>query len=283
MSHSTTRHDGVITVAPRNDASQSALVVICHGLGDSAEGFVDVAEQLATVLPHARFVLPTAPTRPVTMNMGMSMPAWYDIAGLDERSNEDCHGLPESRDTLRGILSDEHARSQLPYARMVLMGFSQGGALSLFTGLGLDQPLAGIVCLSGYLAGTKQFKLTPGLADTPVFHGHGLDDPMVRHAAAVTTKEKLVKTFGLTNYTLRSYPGLGHSLNQDELKDVVTFLQNILPDDPTCRIQVKAPSDMSVKELKAAIRAAGIANKSVGFMEKSEFVKLLTDFREGKL
>jgi lysophospholipase-2 len=285
--HTTTRtNDGLITLSPKNEASQSALVIICHGLGDSAEGFVDVAEQLAMIMPYCKFVLPTAPSRPVTMNAGMSMPAWYDIAGLDERSNEECDGLVESRDTVRSLLEQAHDEGNgVPYSRMVLMGFSQGGALSLFTGLSLARPehkLAGIVCLSGYLAGRSQFTLTDGLASTPVFHGHGRSDPMVQFTMAERTKDILTSAdYALSDYTLKGYAGLPHSVNQEELADVVSFLRKVLPDDPTCRVRnVKAPEDMSVKELKAAIRHAGIAHKAVGFMEKSEFVKLLKDYRD---
>lgn len=282
MPHSTTRSGGTITVAPKNEATQSALVVICHGLGDSAEGFADVAEQLASVMPYCKFVLPTAPTQPVTMNMGMSMPSWYDIVGLDERSNENCDGILKSRDTVRAILAKEHESNGLAYSRMVLMGFSQGGALSLFTGLGLEasQKLAGIVCLSGYLAGSKIFALTDDLKDTPIFHGHGSADPMVMYPMAVKTKATLTEK-GVSNYELKSYAGLQHSVNPEELRDVVQFLKGVLPDDETCRVRVKEPNEMSVKELKAAIRSAGLSSKAVGFMEKSEFVKLLKDHREG--
>ena len=144
-------------------------------------------------MPHVKFILPTAPTQPVTMNMGMPMPSWYDITGLDERSNENCKGIQESQKRLQSILEQEHQTTGLPYNRMVLAGFSQGGALSLFTGLQLpkDQKLAGIVVMSGYLAGAKQFQLTDGLQDIPILHCHGTLDPMVRFPMAELTKNKL--------------------------------------------------------------------------------------------
>jgi lysophospholipase-2 len=108
---------GTITVSPRNEADQSALVVICHGLGDTAEGFADVAEQFAESMPHLKIVLPTAPTQKVTMNMGMAMPSWYDIVGLDERSNENCYGIEESSARVVSILQKEHEEKGLPYSR----------------------------------------------------------------------------------------------------------------------------------------------------------------------
>lgn len=90
-------------------------------------------------MPHLKFVLPTAPTQRVTMNMGAPMPSWYDIVGLDERSNENCKGIEESQAKIKAILQKEHEETGLPYSRMVLAGFSQGGALSLFTGLQLEE------------------------------------------------------------------------------------------------------------------------------------------------
>ena len=276
--------DGTITVSPSNEADQSALVVICHGLGDTAEGFVDVAEHLARSLPHVKFILPTAPTQPVTMNMGMPMPSWYDIVGLDERSNESCKGIDESVSKIRSILEAEHQATGLPYSRMVLGGFSQGGALSLFTGMqlegGAERKLAGLLLMSGYLPAAKQFKITPGLEDTPILHCHGEADPMVQYVMAKKSKEHVAER-GATNYEIKGYPGLVHSVSPEEIADVMAFLTRVLPPDDSCRVRLKDPSDMSVKELKAAIRKAGLGSKAVGLMEKSEFIKLLEEHRRG--
>ena len=129
-------------------------------------------------MPYLKFILPTAPTQPVTMNMGMPMPSWYDITGLDERSNENCAGIETSQNTVKEILTKEHESNGLSYNRMVLAGFSQGGALSLFTGMQLSaaQKLGGIVVMSGYLPAAKQFQITQGLEDTPIMHCHGESD-----------------------------------------------------------------------------------------------------------
>jgi lysophospholipase-2 len=266
-------------VAPRNEAAQSGLVVISHGLGDTAEGFVDVAEFLAKELPHVKFILPTAPTQPVTMNMGMPMPSWYDITGLDERANENCKGLDQSKHTISQILENEHASTQLPYSRMVLTGFSQGGALSLFTGMQLPQKLAGIILLSGYLPAASQFQISPGLEDTPILHCHGSADPMVQLAVAQKSQELLAEK-GAKEYVLKPYAGVVHTVSMEEIQDVKDFLKRVLPPDDSCKIAVKDPSDMSVKELKAAIRKAGLGQQAVGLMEKQEFVKLLKDHYE---
>lgn len=126
---------------------------------------------LAAKLPYTKFILPTAEVQPVTLNGGMRMNSWYDIVGLDERANEACHGIEASQKRLLDLLQAEHEATGLPYSRMVLAGFSQGGALSLYTGLQLAQPLAGIVVLSGYLPAAAKVSITAGLERTPVWHG----------------------------------------------------------------------------------------------------------------
>lgn len=282
MSHVTERSDnGVITVSPRNEAQQSGLVVICHGLGDTGEGFVDVAENLASQMPYLKFILPTAPTQPVTMNMGMPMPSWYDITGLDERSNENCKGIDSSVATIKTILAQEHKNTGLPYSRMMLAGFSQGGALSLFTGMQLptELALAGIAIMSGYLPCAKKFTITDGLENTPIIHCHGESDPMVQFSMAVKTKEHVIAA-GSKSYELKGYPGVVHTVSSEELVDVCKFIAHTLPLDDSCKIKLKDPGDMSVKELKHAIRKANLGSRALGLMEKQEFVKLLREYRE---
>lgn len=278
-------HSGTtITVSPKNPTLQSGLLVLSHGLGDTAQGFLDVAEMFALQMPHLKIILPTAPTQPVTMNMGTPMPSWYDITGLDERSNENCRGIQESRQTLVNILRKEHQDSKLPFDRMVLMGFSQGGALSLFTGMQLEkeEKLAGIVVMSGYLPAKAQFRITDGLESVPVLHCHGERDPMVQVGMARRSRDA-VMSMGARNYEMKTYPSLVHSVNMEELQDIQSFLERVLPDDDTCKVSLKDPNEMSIKELKEAIRNAGIGSKAVGLMEKSEFVKLVQDHRNGKL
>lgn len=243
------------------------------------QGFADVAEQFASRLPHVKFVLPTAPTQPVTMNMGMPMPSWYDIVGLDERSNENCKGIEESKAKILSILEKEHKETGLPYSRMVLAGFSQGGALSLFTGLQLEEQLAGIVVWSGYLPAASQIRLKQ--PKTKIWHGHGTQDPLVQYNLAEKTKYLLMEK-GVKNYDLRSYP-IPHTVSPLELRDAMEFLVSVLPPDDSFKIQLKEPSDMSIKELKNAILKAGLGSKAVGLMEKKEFVQLLQDHRAGKM
>jgi len=213
------------------------------------------------------------------MNMGMPMPSWYDIKGLDERANEDCKGITESKRRIEGILAQEHSTTGLPYNRMILAGFSQGGALSLFTGLQLDQPLAGIVVLSGYLPAASKF--VPKQFSVPIWHGHGTMDPLVQLPMAQKTKQRLTEV-GIQKYTLKTFP-IPHTVSPEELQGMIQFLESVLPPNDTCRVTLKDPKDMSVKELKAVIQNAGLSSKAIGFMEKSDFIKLVQDHRAGKL
>lgn len=230
-------------------------------------------------MPHVKFILPTAPTQPVTMNMGMSMPSWFDITGFDERSNERVKGIDESQGRIKDILDKEHAATGLPYSRMVLAGFSQGGALSLYTGLQMEQPLAGVVVLSGWLASTGTFQLKQ--KDVPIWHGHGSQDPLVPYPMAKKT-EQILTSMGVKSYSLNTFP-IPHTVSPEELRKLMQFVSQVLPPDDTCKIQLKDPKEMSVKELKAAINKAGLGAKAVGLMEKSEFIKLVEDHRAGKL
>ena len=247
-----------------------------HGLGDTADGFSDVASMWSRQLPHVKFVLPTAPTQPVTLNMGMPMPSWYDIKGLSERTNEECDGIGASNARILKILQDEHSSTGLPYERMVLSGFSQGGAMSIFTGLQMppDKKLAGVLVMSGYLAGAGQFTLSAAGAATKTLHCHGTADPMVNYGMATKTRDLLLEG-GHGEYELRPYEGLVHSVSVEELQDGLEFLKGVLPDDPECKVKEKEVEEMSVKELKAAIRKGGLGKEAVGMTEKRELVELL--------
>jgi lysophospholipase II len=167
-------------------AKHSATVILMHGLGDSAEGLEDLALMWRNQFPHIKFILPTAPTRPVTLNMGQRMNAWYNINSLDDRQKDPCEGLEDSASFIHSLVESEKSLG-LPRSRIMLAGFSQGGALSLFSGLqvpdataaSVPEPLAGILVLSGYLQKSHIFNLHDGYKSVPVFHCHGDADPVV--------------------------------------------------------------------------------------------------------
>ena len=268
-----------ITIHPA-EGKHSATIVICHGLGDSADGWSDVAEMLCKQMPYLKAVLPSAKTQPVTINGGMPCPSWYDITGLDAASSDNVEGIDESVAVIREIINNEISLGVLP-SRIILAGFSQGGALSLFTGLQLPAECkpCGIVVMSGYLCGPNKLKITDGFEDIPILHCHGTGDMVVRYDWATKTKEAL-EGKGIKSYDLRTYEGMPHTVNESVLDAVKSFLSEKIPFVAELAIKPKDPNDMSVKELKAAIKNAGLADKAVGFSEKQEFISLLKSHYE---
>ena len=228
-------------------------------------------------MPYVKFIVPTAGKRAVTISGGMSMNAWYDITGLTDRASEDCDGIDESIRRVRAIIEGEIALG-VSSSRIALAGFSQGGAMSLFAGLQLpiEMKPAGILVMSGYLPGASKFKVTPGLEDVPVMHLHGTADNVVIYDHAEKTR-KHVTDKGLLSYTVRAFDGVGHTVSPEIMQTALTFLKKVLPDAPDMAIKPKPASEMSVKELKEAIRKAGLYSRSLGFFEKREYVELLEE------
>mmetsp|Transcript_15688 Transcript_15688/g.25770 ORF Transcript_15688/g.25770 Transcript_15688/m.25770 type:complete len:309 (-) Transcript_15688:39-965(-) len=258
--------DGTVIITPQDESQHSATVILCHGLGDTANGWVEPAQYLANQLPHVKWILPTAPIQPVTLNMGMSMPSWYDIVGLDSRSSEFCEGLDESMERILSFVENEVSGDDssatatatacvnpLDYSRIVLAGFSQGGALALYTGMTQSRKqsnvglgLGGITVMSGYLPRSKAFAIATGSEKTPILHCHGEQDSVVPVQAAALSKERvssLLKEMGSENsYEVKTYPGLDHSVAIEELNDVAAFLKRVIP---PCRLSQRSPSPSS--------------------------------------
>ena len=158
------------------------------------------------------------------------MPAWYDIVG-GERNNETYDGIDESCSMIKTILRDTHETRGIPYSKMMLAGFSQGAAMSLFTGMQLEKdmsPLAGIVLLSGYLPLAKRASQAPeGLGQFPILHLHGDEDGTVPHELAFESKRKLEELGA--SYVVKMYKGLGHSISSEEIDDILDFAKSKLP------------------------------------------------------
>ncbi len=157
------------------------VVIWLHGLGADGHDFVPIVPHLnsAAVRP-VRFVFPHAPVRPVTVNGGMVMRAWYDILGLDIDRDQDQAGIHASLAQVNALIDAEIAKGIAPND-IILAGFSQGGAIALRCGLTREQPLAGIMVLSAYLleADTLRQWAHPDSAQVPIFMGHGSQDPIV--------------------------------------------------------------------------------------------------------
>ncbi len=213
----------------------TATVILSHGLGDTAEGWSDAAMEMSRHLPHVKWILPTAPVNPVTLNGGMNMTSWYDIESLSKsRENQECKGIDESTETIRNIIRLE-SHSGIEVSRIVLAGFSQGGAMSLWTGLQLPPSfgarLAGVLVMSGYLPKGHAFMLSEYGKATPVLHCHGTADPLVLPQFAEDSRKHVLEAGHSAGYELRTYRGLGHSANMQELMDVVHWLSMVLPSD----------------------------------------------------
>jgi phospholipase/carboxylesterase len=176
-----------------------------------------------------RFVFPHAPLLPVTINGGMVMRAWYDISDQAIRV-EDERGVRASQRHVEALLARERERGT-PASRIVLAGFSQGGAIALHTGLRREEPLAGVMALSCYLPLAAVFReeAAPASRQTPVFMAHGHSDPIVPYARALQSKAFLERL----GYPLEwhDYP-MPHSVCMEEVQDMGAWLRRVLDGSP---------------------------------------------------
>lgn len=221
------------TTGGNPDAQPAASIVVLHGLGADGRDFVPVAQamDLSAVGP-VRFVLPSAPVRPVTLNGGYEMRAWYDIfpPGSDPSAprREDEPGLRESQALVQQLL-DREAQRGVPPARTVLMGFSQGCAMTLLAGLRAPERLAGLVALSGYLplAATTAQEISEAGRSVPVFMAHGEYDDIVVPSRGEAARDALAALGGAVDW--RSYP-MGHEVCLEEIADLNAWLLQRLRD-----------------------------------------------------
>jgi phospholipase/carboxylesterase len=208
------------------DAPGASLIVL-HGLGADGHDFVPIAQELdLAAVGGARFIFPHAPMRPVTMNGGYVMRAWYDIAGTPQARNEDEAGLRESQALIEALIRQERERG-VPASRIVLMGFSQGCAMTLLAGLRHGERLAGLVGLSGYLplAERTAAERSAANADVPIFLAHGRDDAMISIDRALASRDAL-QTLG---YAVEWHDyAMPHSVCMDEIDDLNHWLLRVL-------------------------------------------------------
>lgn len=172
---------GLETVELETGPRPQASVIWLHGLGADGHDFEPIVPQLAAAgIANVRFVFPHAPLRPVTINGGMPMRAWYDIVSFDAGPPRDQEGITASRLAVESLIRREEERGSSS-KNIILAGFSQGGAMALYTGLRLDRPLAGIMGLSTYLLMTSstEAERSDGNSATPLFLAHGTFDQVV--------------------------------------------------------------------------------------------------------
>ena len=214
-----------VVIEPEGEAERS--VIWLHGLGADGHDFEPIVPYLGLDPSlRVRFVFPHAPPRPVTVNAGMIMRAWYDIRRLGSREDEDEQGIRDSAELVSSLIEEERARG-IPAERIVLAGFSQGGALALHVGLRQPARLAGLVVLSAYLVLDEQLEAErhPATGGIPIFQAHGTLDPMVPLSAGERARDVLRRLGYAVDW--RAYP-MGHEVRPEEIRDIGAALGRML-------------------------------------------------------
>lgn len=207
--------------------SPQASIIWLHGLGADGHDFEPIVGELA--LPDdlaVRFILPHAPSMPVTLNSGYVMPAWYDISHPDLAMGEDEAGIRHTQKAIERLIQRETERG-IPSERIVLAGFSQGGAIALQTGLRHAEKLAGILALSTYLPLKSTFSNEASSANQgmPIFMAHGTFDSVIPLAKAITSKNLLENN----HYAVEWHEyAMAHTLCPEEISDINHWLNRVL-------------------------------------------------------
>jgi phospholipase/carboxylesterase len=215
------------TVELETGRAATAAVIWLHGLGADGHDFESIVPDLdlPDTLP-VRFVFPHAPHQAVTINQGAVMRAWYDVYSLEGVRTEDERGVRASQARIEELIAREKARGTSA-RRLVLAGFSQGGAIALHTGLRHPERLAGVLALSTFLplAATLTAEAHAANRDVPIFMAHGLYDPLIPVERAARSRAVLESAGYLVEW--HDYP-MPHSVCPEEIADVATWLRRVL-------------------------------------------------------
>jgi phospholipase/carboxylesterase len=211
------------TVERETGANPQWTVLWLHGLGADGNDFAPIVPELVRRdWPALRFVFPHAPVRPVTINNGVRMRAWYDIVGMDFANRADSNGVDESIAQVEALIARENERG-IPDSRLLLAGFSQGGAITLALGTRREKPLAGLIALSTYLPGADKLENFASAASKqqPLFMAHGLGDPVIALPHAQTSAAALQKN----GYAIEwhTYP-MAHQICAEEIRDLGNWM-----------------------------------------------------------
>ncbi len=223
--HSTGSNANIQTNSSTSVVSKiNASVIWLHGLGADGHDFSPIVEQL--VLPNIRFILPHAPSMPVTINNSYEMPAWYDLYGLTPGSREDEVGIRTSQSYINSLIQKEIDKG-IPTSRIVLAGFSQGGAVALHTALRYPEKLAGVLALSTYLPLKSKLdtEALPANTDTEIFMAHGIYDDVISLETCKISLNLLQNR--QIPVTWHQY-SMAHSVCIEEIDDIRSFLQQVL-------------------------------------------------------
>jgi phospholipase/carboxylesterase len=206
----------------------TGAIIWMHGLGADGRDFEPVVPQLVRPGERAlRFVFPNAPVQPVTINNGYAMRAWYDIIGIDRHSAQDEKGIRASDALVRALIQRENERG-IPAERIAIAGFSQGGAMALFSGTRYPEKLAGIMGLSCYMLVATKFDAERVATNqaTPVFLAHGTQDPVVPLQLGLDTRELLEKSGYAVEWRTYVMP---HSVCPEEVAHIAEWIRRVLP------------------------------------------------------
>jgi phospholipase/carboxylesterase len=214
----------IVEIEPRAEHRHS--IIWLHGLGADGHDFESIVPELRLEAePHIHFVFPDAPFRPITINSGMTMRAWFDILELAPNLRVDIDGLYASCRVIEQLIEAEIAQG-IPTEQILLAGFSQGGAVALQTGLSYSRRLAGIVGLSTFLPTLERLESERSLAnrDTPIFIGHGILDSIVAVEYGKATSDQL-QAWGYP-VEWRDYM-MDHSVCREEIERIAAFINAI--------------------------------------------------------
>ncbi|KAG1755375.1 Phospholipase/carboxylesterase/thioesterase [Suillus lakei] len=248
--------------------AHTATVIFAHGVGDEGDswraaisGDYDYRKPgeltIPAHLPHVKWIFPDAPEQAVTANFGARMSSWFDISNLPLQPGQYLNKVVEDDESVRDgvqIIDDlvqAEMKAGIPASRIVVGGFSQGGALALVTGLGGkhwrtkssdESKLAGVVVLSGWMPLREKFKsrISPHAKSVPVFWGHGTADAVIYYKVGELSVELLQDQLGIVKHSahdqlgapginFRSYERMGHASCKKEMEDLVTFLGSVIP------------------------------------------------------
>ena len=205
----------------------TAAVIWLHGLGADGHDFEPIVPELdLPATPTVRFVFPHAPMRPVTINGGAVMRAWYDVFGFEGVRREDDTGVRASQASVQELIARERSRG-IPAARLVLAGFSQGGAIALQTGLRHPERLAGIMALSTYLplASTVAAEASAANRGVPIFMAHGRHDDLIAIERAMISRDVLRKA----GYEIEWHDyAMAHAVCPEEIDDIAAWLRGVI-------------------------------------------------------
>ncbi|ETO12970.1 phospholipase [Reticulomyxa filosa] len=208
-------------IAPKKEVKHSATVIVLHGLGDSGRGFADhdnIGTYLPKKYPFVKWVFLTSSYIPITCNGKQACTGWYDIISLVDRSKNTYEGKDKSFEYVSGIIEQEHSEHNIPYSRILLLGFSQGAAMSVYTSLRFHKCLGGVVCLCGYnldFGLHKEKSITDKATNLHILLCHSKFDPIVQLKYGEILRDYLCKDMKFQHALWKATDVKGHTIDEN--------------------------------------------------------------------